>query len=69
MPIVVLEPELDYEGWGLSLLPSVRGLAHEPVCQLRDPAVFEEANRTYLLYSVAGENGIALAELISDEQP
>lgn len=69
MPIVVLEPELDYEGGNLPLLPSVRGLAHEPVCQLRDPAIFEEANRTYLLYSVAGENGIALAELISDEQP
>jgi len=25
--------------------------------------VFEEAGRTYLLYAVAGESGIALAEL------
>ena len=31
--------------------------------QLRDPAIFEEGGRTYLLYAVAGEEGIALAEL------
>jgi hypothetical protein len=43
--------------------PSVRGLVHGPVCQLRDPAIFREDGRTFLLYSVAGENGIAIAEL------
>jgi hypothetical protein len=32
--------------------------------QLRDPAIFEDDDgRTYLLYSVAGESGIAIAEL------
>ena len=30
---------------------------------LRDPAIFEEDGRTWLLYAVAGESGIALAEL------
>jgi hypothetical protein len=35
----------------------------EPVCQLRDPAIFREGDRTYLLYTVAGERGIAMAEL------
>jgi hypothetical protein len=33
------------------------------VNELRDPAVFEEGGRIYLLYSVAGERGIALAEV------
>jgi hypothetical protein len=35
----------------------------ERVRQLRDPALFEEEGRTYLLYSVAGESGIAIAEI------
>jgi hypothetical protein len=37
------------------------------VNQLRDPAIFEEDGRTYLLYAVAGESGIAIAELWPDE--
>ena len=62
-PIVLLEPERSYEGGDLPRVPSLRGLVHEPVCQLRDPAIFREAGRTYLLYAVAGESGIALAEI------
>jgi hypothetical protein len=62
-PVVVLEPELDYEGADLPRVPSVRGLATGPVCQLRDPAIFCEDGRTYLLYSVAGERGLAIAEI------
>ena len=62
-PIVLLEPELAYEGGELPREPSKRGLVMEPVCQLRDPAIFYEDGRTYLLYAVAGEHGIALAEL------
>jgi hypothetical protein len=34
-----------------------------PVNQLRDPALFEEDGQVYLLYSVAGERGIALARV------
>ena len=34
-----------------------------PVNQLRDPAIYEEDGRVYLLYTVAGERGIALAEV------
>jgi len=59
----VLEPELPYEGGDLPRVPSVRGLATAPVCQLRDPAIFCEYDRTYLLYAVAGESGIAIAAL------
>jgi len=62
-PIVLLEPELAYEGGELPREPSKRGLVMEPVCQLRDPAIFYEDGCTYLLYAVAGEHGIALAEL------
>jgi len=62
-PVIVLEPEMDYEGADLPLKPSRSGWAPESVRQLRDPAVFREEGRTYLLYSVAGEQGIAIAEL------
>jgi hypothetical protein len=62
-PVVVLEPETEWEGAGLPHEPSVRGSVMEPVRQLRDPALFETDGRTYLLYSVAGESGIAIAEV------
>lgn len=62
-PVTVLAPELAYEGAGLPLIPSQRGAIHEPARQLRDPCIFEEAGTTYLFYAVAGERGIAVAEL------
>jgi hypothetical protein len=39
------------------------------VNQLRDPAIFEEADsgRVFLLYAVAGESGIAIAEVHLEE--
>ena len=33
------------------------------VRQLRDPAVYKEAGCIYLLYTVRGEGGIAMAQL------
>ncbi len=62
-PEIVLEPETDYEGAGLPLEESTYGAAKGPVRQLRDPAVFEDKGERYLLYSVAGEQGIAIARL------
>jgi hypothetical protein len=62
-PVTVLAPETDYEGAHLPLEPSQRGWAPGPVRQVRDPAIYREESRTYLLYSVAGEQGIAIAEL------
>jgi hypothetical protein len=62
-PTILLEPEMDYEGARRRLMPSVYGASEGPVRQLRDPAVFSEDGRRYLLYSVAGERGIAIAEL------
>ncbi|GCE12935.1 hypothetical protein [Tengunoibacter tsumagoiensis] len=62
-PTIVLQPERSYEGAELPLSPSVRGLAATRMHQLRDPAVYEEDGKQYLLYTVAGEYGIALAQL------
>ena len=62
----LLEPQRDYEGANLPVEPSVKGRAHGRVRQLRDPAVYEEGGRTWLVYSVAGESGLAVAE-IEDE--
>lgn len=67
--VEVLRPERAWEGADQPLEPSVRSVAYGPVNQLRDPAVFCEHGRTYLLYAVAGESGIAIAELCLDDLP
>jgi len=59
----VLQPEKDYEGAGLPPQPSLRGAAAGPVRELRDPAVYQEEGRLFLLYAVAGESGIAMARM------
>jgi hypothetical protein len=64
---VVLRPEQEWEGASAPLVPSVRSTAYGMVNQLRDPAIFEENGRTWLLYAVAGESGIAIAELSCNE--
>jgi hypothetical protein len=63
-PVTLLAPERGYEGADLPLVPSERGAIHEPAHQLRDPCIFTEGDRTWLLYAVAGEHGIAIAELL-----
>jgi hypothetical protein len=65
-PEDVLSPEEPWEGADLPPDPSVRGFAPGRLRQLRDPGIFEENGRTYLLYAVAGESGIAIAELHLD---
>lgn len=62
-PVEVMRPERPWEGADQPVEPSLRSVAYEPVNQLRDPAIFEEDGRAYLLYAVAGEAGIAIAEL------
>jgi hypothetical protein len=63
-PISILKPEMDYEGINLPLEPSILGPAMKPVRQLRDPAIYLEGDKSYLLYSTQGEQGIAIAQLI-----
>jgi hypothetical protein len=59
----VLRPETRYECSHLPSAPSAAGDVKGAVHQLRDPAIFEEAGRTFLFYSICGEQGIAGAEL------
>jgi len=59
----VLRPEMDWEGADQPEVRSVRDAINVRVNQLRDPAIFEDEGRTYLLYAVAGEAGIAIAEV------
>lgn len=59
----VLRPEEEWEGGTLPAERSWRGAVNIPVRQLRDPCVFEENGRAWLLYAVGGEAGIAIAEL------
>lgn len=61
--VEVLRPERSWEGADAPVTPSLRSTAYGHVNQLRDPAVFEEDGRIYLLYAVAGESGIAIAEV------
>jgi hypothetical protein len=63
-PIEILRPERSWEGADAPLVPSVRSTAYGQVNQLRDPAIFEENGRVYLLYAVAAESGIAIAEIL-----
>lgn len=62
----VLRPEEEWEGAGRPIEPSIRGAIEKPVNQLRDPALFEEDGRLWLLYAVAGESGIAITTLEID---
>ena len=66
-PVEILRPERSWEGADAPLVASVRSTAYGRVNQLRDPAIFEENGRVYLLYAIAGESGIAIAELLMDE--
>jgi hypothetical protein len=72
-PEEVLRPEREWEGAKLPLKKSAAGPVKRPENALRDPTVFVEEGRVYLLYSVAGERGIAIAECrstaVSPKQP
>ena len=61
-PIEVLKPEKVWEGAFLPNYKSVESAINIPVNQLRDPAIFSEDDKNYLLYSLRGENGIGIVE-------
>jgi hypothetical protein len=62
-PVDVLHPETSYECADLTSVPSERGDVQERVQQMRDPFVFEENGKTFVFYTICGEQGIAAAEL------
>lgn len=61
-PVELLRPKEPYEGIEYPIRPSKKGRGTKEHA-LRDPCVFEEDGKVYLFYSVAGEMGIAMAEL------
>jgi hypothetical protein len=62
-PELVLAPERDFEGASLPLEPSRAGRARKPRRQLRDPGLLVDG-AAWLYYSVAGEQGIAVARFV-----
>ncbi len=61
-PIEILRPEALYEGIQFPIQPSKKGGGKE-VQQLRDPYIFHDEGKSYLFYSIAGEMGLAVAEI------
>ena len=66
-PVEILRPEFPWEGADAPIEPSIRSTAYGHVNQLRDPAIYEEDGKVFLLYAVAGESGIALAQVHLEE--
>ena len=62
-PVTILASETNDEGVNEPLAVSESGKSQGKLHELRDPCIFEENGKVYLLYSVAGENGISIAEL------
>ena len=61
--IEAIAPKHDFESVDLPIRPSTGGLDRERVHELRDPAIYCEDGDTWLLYSVVGEQGIAVMRL------
>lgn len=66
-PELVLKPQETWEGANLPLRRSLPGIASNLENAVRDPAIWREDGRLFLLYAIAGEAGIAISELV--EQP
>lgn len=60
---ILLTPEFNWEGADLPVASSQKGMSLQREHAVRDPAIFVEDGRSYLLYAVAGEAGIAIAQL------
>lgn len=65
---LILKPELDWEGVNLELKPSNTG-AQSNGHVLRDPHVFYDEGKLYLLYNGGGESKIGIAELTIVPEP
>ena len=65
VPVELLRPEAAYECPDLPDVPSAAGEIEGRARQLRDPGIFEDqpSGKTFLFYSICGEQGLAAAEL------
>jgi hypothetical protein len=59
----ILRPEKPWEGADLPLAYSRGGIARKRLNELRDPAVLSVQGRSWLVYAIAGEHGLGLAEI------
>jgi hypothetical protein len=60
----VLRPAFDFEGADIAPAPSAVGAIDERVNQLRDPDIFiDDDGAVYMPYGIAGEAGIAIAQM------
>jgi len=66
-PQTVLKPEEKWEGAEEPIRKSRFGATYDFVHELRDPAIYKEDGRLFMLYSAAGETSIAIAELFFEE--
>ena len=66
-PQTVIKPVKDFEGGNEPVEQSRFGATYDFVHQLRDPAIYVEQDRVYLLYSTAGEWAIAIAEIFLEK--
>jgi hypothetical protein len=62
-PSEVLTPEEKWEGADLPIEAGRIGAVDKRIHALRDPAIHREDGRIYLVYAIAGESGLAIAEL------
>ncbi|MDB4224543.1 hypothetical protein N9850_12280 [Granulosicoccus sp.] len=62
-------PEREWEGLLEHAEPSIWGGIMSPVKQLRDPAIYREGDKLWLLYSIAGEQGLAIGRLAAVSAP
>lgn len=60
---LLMRPKYTWEGVDLPIMTSSPGVSYGPVHELRDPAYYYEDGKHYLFYSIAGEEGIGVAEL------
>lgn len=60
---VILSPNEIYEGINEELRPSKAGAIFGLHREVRDPCIYTEDNKIYLIYSVGGENGLAIVDL------
>jgi hypothetical protein len=59
----LINPTLEYEHNNLIPIKSEYGGVYKSINQLRDPYVYIEDDDIYILYTVCGEQGIAIAQL------
>jgi hypothetical protein len=59
----LLRPTFEWEGANLTIQPSMNGMSHKTENAVRDPSIFYDQGRRYLLYAIGGESGIAISKL------